>query len=92
MDKNKKITTEAISIKDVPQAIELYLNKHFSGDVVFGIVEAVQNDKPVYVVNVDHNGLIHHLKFDHEGNFVVEKIEETGEPPAEHFITIGGAG
>jgi hypothetical protein len=92
MDENKKISTEPISIKDVPQAVELYLNKNFSGDVIFGIVQGEQNNLPIYVVNVDHNGLIHHLKFDHEGNFVVEKIEETGEPPAEHFNTIGGAG
>jgi hypothetical protein len=92
MDKSNKYTTEAISIKEVPSAAEHYLNKHFSGDVVLAVVKGEQNSKPVYIINVDHNGLVHHLKFDHEGNFVIEKIEETGEPPAEHFITIGGAG
>lgn len=90
MAQSVKYTWETLPLKDVPVAIQEYLNKNFNNDVVFGIARKEENTATFYVIDVDHNGLIHHIKFDHLGTFVSEKIEETGEPPEEHFVTLGG--
>ncbi len=85
-----KYTWKTIPMKDVPEAINSYLTKHFNDDVVFGIVKKEENNAVFYVIDVDHNGIMHHIKFDHEGNFVDEKVEITGESSEEHFVTVGG--
>jgi hypothetical protein len=90
MSNSIKYTSETISMNEIPAAIKTYLDQHFKDDVVFGIVKAGDDNNPHYVIDVDHNGIYHHLKFDKTGNFVTEKNEITPETDEEHFTTIGG--
>jgi len=92
MVKNKKYTWKTVPMKDIPQGIRTYLDKRFNSDVVFGIVKEEHENNAFYVIDVDHNGMLHHLKFDQSGNFVSEKIEVTAESDGEHFTTVGGGG
>ena len=87
-----KYTWETVPMKDVPAGIRVYLDKHFNDDVVFGIVKKEENNAVFYVIDVDHNGMLHHIKFDSEGIFVSEKIEVTAETDEEHFVTVGSSG
>ncbi len=89
MAKNIKYTWKTVPMNNVPEAIRTYLDKHFNSDVVFGIVKEEENKTLFYVIDVDHNGLYHHLKFDNAGNFVSEKVEATSESDEEHFTTVG---
>jgi hypothetical protein len=76
MTQNTKYTWETIPVKDVPKSIAAYLDKHFSQDIVFGMVkEKDKENTTVYLFDVEHFGMMHHLQFDSAGNFVSEKIE-----------------
>ncbi len=92
MSNSIKYTSETIPMNEIPAAIRTYLNEHFKDDIVTGIVKAGDDNNPHYVIDVDHNGFYHHLKFDKDGNFITEKVEITGESAEEHFTTVGGGG
>lgn len=90
MTQSTKYTWKTIPIKNVPNSIAAYLNKHFSQDIVFGIVkEKDKENNTVYIIDVEHFGIIHHLQFDSAGNFISEKNEVGSENNGEQFNTTG---
>jgi ribosomal protein S11 len=89
MKKNERYTGEPIAMKDIPSGIATYINAHFNNDMVLGIAKQSFNNTVLYVLDIDHNGILHHVKFDVEGNFVSEKNEITAETEQEHFTSVG---
>lgn len=89
MRSNEKYSGETIDMKDIPAGIATYITTHFNNDMVLGIVRQMFNNTVLYILDIDHNGILYHLKFDVEGNFISEKNEVTAETAQEHFTTVG---
>lgn len=88
MKNNEKYSGETVAMKDIPAGIATYIHTHFNNDMVLGIVRQMFNNTVLYILDIDHNGMLHHLKFDIEGNYISERNEVTPETEQEHFTTV----